>query len=794
MESNSIIYEFNTKDDLVFEKGKWKIKHKSTKIIQNTYIILLSFIEFHSKEIYNIELSCQLDNTLCDFKRLEGTNFEVRINKVILNFDISQTLIIEIKNKENMDLSCNQCKVHKIKYTYFDDNSKSFCSLSCLNLFFGPKRDRDDNDDDEEPEAKKRKIIPLIDVLFIGLDHSQNEELLDNNLINSLNKFSDIFNNDKIFVKQRNDQYNITNRKPFLMFWENTNIQNNSIETSNLSGRDSLSWKLPAESESITCFQYLETAFYLFLFPVNFNNEKEPEHLIFNQNNEKAIKIQRSLLRSHGTGFDSLNPKKFGLINPFALRIGMHFIKNLIDAMILNGEDNLEYLEIIIPNKIQCKQLIKNIWDFNDFVIETEREKSYIKDLINERINHIIFKFGGNYNQLYDLLFPEKTNDHNNQIFLMIYYEGDFSIYYDQIKKLISETWTMIASNVNPQLFKYINPGHLNIILNENNDYNIKTIDLKYFTEVIIKLKNELTIDIPTLIYYHTVLLFSDGILSMDQKILNNETPFLHLRDLIFFQNMTNICLTTNIKRCIILYGNGHKDHIKEMLSIQHNINYNMSYYYIYNVENYKLFSDDVYNQFSSETKIFIDELRNKIVLYIIYERIDQWLWETEQFKEKVSLKNSTGKKFIFNPLTIENEEFRDDKNLISKFGSEKYKLQMFSDLIDYYKSNRPDDMDIHYYIIGLYIYFIITTGSPVYDNTINNYYKDYISASMVSIEFRYFLKNIHKKDIFLSDLNNIFIQRNIGESVSFVNFDIFTVLHDKNIYDLIYELWSKKI
>jgi hypothetical protein len=795
MESNSTIYEFNTKDDLVFDKGKWKIKHKSTKIIQNTYIILLSFIEFNKNKSYDIELSHPIENTIKQqFKSLKNTSFEVRINKVILNFDMSQTLIIEINNK---NFNCYQCQSHKIQYTYFNDEIKSFCSDKCLNIFLGPKRPRDgDDNENDEPESKKIKIIPSIDILFIGVDHAELEDLLYDNLMGALNNFSELFNNDKILFKQRNNTYKITHRKGFLIFWESAHIGTKTIDISNLNGKDSLSWKIPAESESLAGFQVLETAFYLFLFPLNFNNEKKPEPLLENQNNEKAINIQKRLLSRHGANLNMINIKKFGLINPAAMFIGItQVIKEFYDVIRLNGENNLSYLEIIIPDRNQCQNLINKIRDIIFLIQETELNKSVVQteliNQINERIHRDRWdyraptKISSEDQMVYkNLLIQSKENifknDNFDWLWRIILSTGDFSSYYNIIKKFVLETWTIIASHVNTELFKFEEYDDLNIKLNENNNYDIKTIDNNYFLSIFENLKKDLSIDIPTLIYYQTILLYSDGLLLSDTKI-QKISPFLQLRNIIFFQNMINICLTTNIKRCITLSGSGHEQHFRKILDNQTKINYNMESYNLQDLKSYKFFSNQKDLGFSWTTSVFFYSLRHKILLYFMYEKIDQWLWKTEQIK--ISFEDS-------NDFMMENDVFIDDNTLINYLSGKRLKLQMFSNLIEYFKRNRPDDdikfKHIHYYIIGLYIYSIIYDISPDYI-MINNYYNDYVLVnSDISNQFLSYLNHFSENNnIVYSDIKDMFIDRRIiGENIKFKNFNQDDKSHD-NIFDL---------
>jgi len=791
MESNSIIYEFNTKDDLVFDKGKWKIKHKSTKMIQNTYSILLSFIEFNNKP-YDIELSCSIDNTVeQQFKTLKNTSFEVRINKVILNFDMSQILIIEIKNK---DFRCYECQSYKIQYTYFNNHTKSFCSQKCLNLFFGPKRERED-DGENEPEAKKIKIVPSIDILFIGVDHSHLEDLLHDNLMGSLNNFSEIFNNDKILLKQRNNTYKITNRKGFLIFWESVHIGKKTIDISNLNGKDSLSWKIPAESESLAGFQLLETAFYLFLFPLNFNNERKPEPLLENQNNEKAVNIQKRLLSRHGTNLNMINIKKFGLINPSALFIGIQVIKEFYNVIRLNGENNLNYLEIIIPDTKQCQNLINKIRDIMFLIQETELTKPVVYMELVKQINERIHEDRGekllnrskisNEDQMVykNLLIKTKENifknDNLDWLWRIILSTGDFSSYYNIIKKFVLETWTIIASHVNTELVKLEEYDDLNIKLNENNKYNIKTIDNNYFLSIFENLKKDLSIDIPTLIYYQTILLYSDGLLLSDTKI-QKVSPFLQLRNIIFFQNMINICLTTNIKRCITLSGSGHEKHFRQILDNQTKINYNMESYNL-DLKTYKFFNNVKDLGIEYTTYSFLHELDKKIALYIMYEKIDQWLWKTEQIK--ISFEES--KDFM-----MENDKLIDENTLINYLSGKRLKLQMFSNLIDYFKTQRPENdikfKNIYYYIIGLYIYSLIYDISPDYI-MINDYYNDYVLInSDISNQFLSFLNHFSEnKRIVYSDIKDMFIDRRIiGENIKFKKYNP----NDKsldNIFDL---------
>jgi hypothetical protein len=795
-DSHSIIYEYNTNDGLVFDKGKWVIKHNSTKIENNQYVISITFIKNNNKS-YDIQLYCPIDNNSKQkFVNIKNTFLEVRINKIILNLDFSQTVIIEIKNENKMDLSCYQCRrKNSIQYTYFkDNNNKSFCSSECLSLFFGPKRDRDD-DDESSQEKKKKKITPYIELLYMGEDHGEKENLLNLNFIKSLNYFSTQFNNEKILVKQLNNQYNINDRKPFLIFWESEHINSNSIDISNINGKDSLSWKLPSENDSFSCFQWMDTAIYLFLYPINFDINNHVESFLDKRNNESGIGVQKYFLGTHGQTFDDVNTKIYGFFNPFAMRYSFNFIIDLFDSISINGEENLKYLEIILPNTQQCHNLVDNLREITYTIIQSQLQQPEIKKELDILINNHIKKMDGDYQTYYNMIVQEKENLFKNRnirmLFSLIKRYGDLSSFYNLIKSFILFTWSNIISHVRSDLFNEIKPfGDLELKLNENKIIMDK-INNQYFISIIENLKNELSIDLPSLLFNKIGDLFEKGLLLSDTTIRRKD-HFTEIRDFIVLKNMLNICLSTNIKRCIIFGGNFHIKHFRQTIFNQTKININMESYSIFTLKNHKLFDDNLFNSFSKDTHFFLEEIRKKILLYIMYEKIDEWLWRTEQLPNQISQEDSDGKHFIINTenyedklLLLKEKEMTLIKRQIKSYEGGNKKLQFFSNLIGYYHGNRPNrDLnfnDNHYFIVGLYIYSIIYSIVPSYKYMINNYVNQYNYSDTDIVD--YFKKKLLGGNSILPDPLSFIEKRKIGETVTFKNIPFITT--NFNVYDI---------
>lgn len=773
---SGIIYEFVTKDGLIFDSGKWGIQHISTKIESQTFKISLTFIKYdREKKYYPVELESFIKGGIGNsFTKVNNTDFEIRIKRVILNTDLTQRLIVEIiKPMNDNDISkCLNCNNNKIIYTYVDDiNTKSFCSKKCLNLYFGPKRPLDEPPEDE-PKSKKQKIIEKenIDILLIGLDHGDKERLLNNNLVKSLNKYSEYFNKEPILVKQPSNEYNITRRKPFLIFWESTYLENENILVKDINGFDSKSWNLPCEDEIISSFQFLETAYFLFLFPVDYNNENQILKYLEGQDNTKAINIQKNLIAKHG--IKTIDIKQYGLKNPAALRVGFVFLKRLINAIIQTGELNLKYMETIIPNTKQCEKIINDVKEIIFKIISLEVKKKQAEDILNDKIKN----FGGDYTFVYNMIVPQTIDDvfkNNNHLFLMniISENGELYNYYEIIKTFIIKIWTIISSNVNPDLIEY---NKLHFFVDDNNK-NIEIINNQYFRSILEQLKTDETISIPTLIYTKLIRLCNDGFLLSykNYKDVKNDSPFLQLRNIIFFQNMTNICLSTNIKRCIVFSGDAHIKGINEIIKNQYILDYSIDIYNIRTVKDNELFSDIVQNLFSEDTKLFLKEIRNKILLYLFYEKIDKWLWKTEQFKDKISFKRPEGKLFIINPIKEEYEilliDEKDKKGKkIKRFIKERPKFQLMVGLTEYFLNSRPDDVnfrDEEYYTIGYYIYCIITEISPTFNYMINNYNNQYDQE--ITDTIRKFKEKIYSFKLFPFS-SSVVRDRKIGENITF--------------------------
>lgn len=783
--SHIVEYEFNTNKGLVIDKGKWSIKHISTRLDNSKLFIILRFIGPTTIDV--------IVSPNEDFVKVLNTEFSIKIKDIIFNMDISQDLIIEIENDSYMDISCNYCQKNKIRYTYFNKYGKSFniCSKFCLEqiINIGPKHSRDEENIEGEPKSKKTKTIPLIDILLIGVEHSKKEFLLDDNLLKSLNEYSDIFNKEKVLVKQLDNKYITSDRKPFLIFWESKEIYEHKINIKDINGKDSKSWHLPAETESITCFQYLESSFYTLLFPVRYNKNNKPEKNLLFRDNTIAINLQNLIAISHGHSI--IDTTIYGTENPLGCETGWVFIRRLYTSIIINRENNIKYLETILPDSNQVIKLTEDIKVIMDKIIETQLSNKRFKDELDKIINNMISQMGGNYDHWYNLVLPQKKamkyRNLNNSLLItsLINKYGDLSSYYNDIKKLIIQTWTIITSHVNPISINYGDFKNISIDINYDNKSQIEYIDNNYFTSIIEKLKNELSIDIPTLLFKKTLVLLEDGVLLSDESINKDGiSPFLQLRDIIFFQNMTNICLSTNIKRCIVLYGEGHIKHIKKILNKQQNIKYNIESYELSDLKDYKLFNNDIMNNFSNDTKIFINEISNKLLLYFIYEKIDYWLWEKEQYNDKLSTisnEKSENKRFIINEK---------GDNIRIKIDEKLPKFQIFSKLIDYWHENQPDSNDFsnkYYYTIGRYIFFIIYHYIPYFTFILNNYidqynnYHDQLKTNVLE-EFKgwfsLYKDRISDLDKYMPDKSTIF-SRKIGYSPDFgsiknvFNFDI---------------------
>lgn len=788
--SHIIEYDFNTNDGLVFDQGKWRIKHISTKLINNKFIINLRFIGFKTIDVI-------VSPYEKDFVKVTDTEFEIKIKDITFNIDTSLDLIIEIKNDYYMeisDLKCYHCqKNNKILYSYIDLHGKSFniCSKFCLQkiILIGPKHPRDDEEKIEgEPEFKKKKTIPSIDILLMGLDHGKREILLNNNLLKSLNEYSEIFNKEKVLVKQLDNKYITSDRKPFLIFWESKEIYDKKIDIKDINGRDSKSWHLPAETNAMSNFQFLESAYYTLLFPVTYdNNTNEPINTILSKDNTFAIEIQKRIYRSHG--MTKVNTKTCGFSNPLGCEMGWDFISRLYKSIIVNKENNNKYLETIIPDSEQVNELTTDTINLMDKIIETQLSIKSLKDELDNQINLNIKKMGGDYNKWYNLAVPIKKSldlrkiDNTPILFFLINKFGDLSLNYNDIKQFIIKTWTTIISHVNPKSINYNDLNNISIDINYDDKTKIEYINNTYFTSIIEKIKNEVSIDIPTALFKKTLIFLEDGILLSENNINNKKiSPFLQFRDIIFFQNMTHICLSTNIKRAMVLYGNGHIQHIESILHKQQNIKYNIQSYNLPYVEDYTLFKDKLMITFNDNTKNFINEISNKLLLYFIYEKIDYWLWEKEQYNDKISDHNSENKKFI-----IDGE----GGNIKIELDKKLPKFQIFSNLISYWHE-KGDGVELpskYYYTIGRFIYLIISPYIPYITFVLNNYTKQYNNYNNtlntnVLDEFKEWLfeyGSITELDKYMFG-EDIMLQRKIGFTPNFGSTSMIRNVFDFNI------------
>lgn len=799
-----IKYNFNSKDGLVIEKGKWFIRIVDIKINQdNEYKISLNIMDYSS----DIPKDHKLDITLPSDKSIRKkqpfikvNEIEFRIINITPNIDFTYTLTIEFKSN-----ACLQCKNKYIDKLYF---SNHFCSQYCFEVFYGPKTKREEISSEDERELKKRKVLPEIDILLIGTEHGEKEELLNNNLVNALNLFvAESFDKDTIMVLQKlggDSEYKNQERKPFLVFWEHKFIGNDSIPISNINGKDSFSFSIPVEHESITWFQFIESAFYLFLYPVNFDEDHKPEKMVNEDtvrlDNSIAISIYKYVLGSHGLTIDSIEFDKYGLFNPCAIQFTWIFLRNFvkvlndIDDDDNNNNTNMDFLFIILHGIDKWKSIIDTI---NDLVYELIQYQLTNNNNFNNEltriINENIEKRGGKYEQYMKSLFVKKNfffknNSNMNIVIDLVSKIGKFDTFYDKFKYFLVKFWYFIGTSVNTNVLFNNDPLkeslNFNIIINDKIDNNIENINNAYFLSFIKDLKESLSIDIPTILYFKNILLNENGLLKSYKHILLNKSPFVQLRNIIALQNITNICLSTGISRCIVLYGNGHKNHLYEIINKQKNVIYNMQYYDIDNdISIYPLLDSKDYPIFSNDVLNFLKTLDNNIILYFILEKIDYWLWLTDQFKSYIRIdKNPINKKAIIDGNKVP---------VIIKLDHPKNKLQIYSNLISHFlKINEDivsDDIGVRtiskkqYYIIGYYLYNIINSLSPTYELKINNYYVPYYEYP---VEYQDFFKK--KLESFLNfDLfhKRLFYTREPGHNfemdINFESNDQYSNLYD---------------
>ena len=639
---NSQNYKIVTGKDLIFgQNGSMKLhsKQMSFKSSIFTVPIILSYLEKGKwVKIGGLDLQYK-QNEIQSFGEIQ--NFQFRVINISIA-DIGK-MIIEIEINElnnNNELKCIVCPL-SASFGYFDGKIlHPYCSKKCLKLETGKKRKLEIVE--EQTPNKKLKFdtdeVKKIDILMIGVDHSEKEEMIKLHLKDCLNEFSKEFNTIEINKKKR---------KPFLIFWEQLTKENEveSINLSHIDGRGTESWFLPKENDIIGSFTFMQESFEAFLYPVNYDSNGVPD-------NEKNEEIQRIIGNYYGD-MDYLI-KKYGSSSPIALLQSWTFAwEFLTDLLSNNNIDNTSFLEVFIPDKELIKEFIKELRELFISFIESNSDflKEQIKLTILQSFKDVIIIIEKEEFDEYILkLVEEKFPKDNNKLFtkeshillLEIIHRNklNFSKKANEIKIFIRKYWLKFASLVNTKNVTYPLNLDLKITLDHSRKFN-PIINQKFFLKLTEDLKSNISIDIPTLLYS----IFMDNILENKRPEDDYIDLTVQVRDYIGAQTMIDICNYTNIKRCIIIQGSFHNKTLSEILLNDSSSSNELQF----NIQTYSVLTDMGY--ITIDTSGYQDQdlikrfnkYKQILYLYLILEKIDEWLWlgETDTILKKIITSNT---------------------------------------------------------------------------------------------------------------------------------------------------------
>jgi len=691
--------------EFIFGKdGQWKIKNKQVNFSSLYYhipIFLYELNEGNWKEIGLLDLKFK-KNEEQEFKRIENSYFEFKINNMTLSNNGKIIFGIEIKEIiQNKDFQCYYCLLNRqpLFTCIKDETRKSFCSKECLFLE-GRKRKFEFEDEDENKPQKKIRIdysIKELDILMIGQDHGYRERILSKNIKDCLNEFSLQFNTIK---------FNTKKRKPFLIFWETLNRedQEKSINLSEINGRETQSWVLPLDPDVMGSFSFMQSAYVSFLYPVNYSDNGTPDI------NENAM-IQKNIGEQHGYKDDKINFKRDGYESPIGIWCAWSFVYMFLDYILINGIDNTTFLKIFIPDNDIIKSFIEDLrqlWitlvKFNILIIREKINKKVYENLsvitfdnIESLKEQALILINEMLPLNLDLLFTKESH----RTVLDIIHREDYILYkyvYAILKIFIIKYWLKIAALVDASKVNYPFDTELYINLNYTRNFD-PIINENFFLKLIEELNSSLTIDIPTLLY----TMFMKNMMKNKKfnPSKNDRDIILKTRDFVSAQTIIDICNFKKIKRCIIFHGTAHTKSLSEIFeydgSIKSNdaIEHRITKYNMYNIDLNKMGID--VTQEDKDTKSRINETLNLLVLHVMLERIDIWLWKTENLKDKQII------------LPID-------------FGDDLKKLQYHSKLLHYFLEMPKNDEKNIETLLKQYIGLLLSTNVPIYDDNDDDY------------------------------------------------------------------------
>lgn len=635
--------------EFIFGKnGQWKIKNNQVNFISSYYHIPIILYELKDGvkwiEIGSLDLKFR-KNDIQEYQRIENTYLEFRINNMTITNLGKMIFGLEINEIINKELQCYFCLSDKnpISFTYiYGKKRKSFCSKQCLYLD-GRKRkyeEIDEDEDEDKPQQKKIRIdtsIKELDILMIGEDHGIREEILHGNLKDCLTEFSLQFNSIKI---------NKHKRKPFLIFWETLTRedQEKSINLSEINGRETQSWTLPLDPAIMGSFSFMQSAYVAFLYPVVYELDGTPD-------NDENAKIQLSIGYSHGYHEKIINIERDGFESPIAIWLSWNFIEMVLKYILINGINNTDFLHIFLPDTNIIKSFIddlRQIWisvvNYNKKIV---REKVIKK--VYENLSEIVFDSIDSLKEQAEILINEIlpkdskllfTKESHRTLLELIYVEDDISYknLLVDLKIFIIKYWLKFAALVDANKVEY--PFNLNYSINLNYTRIFDPIiDEKFFQKLIEELNLSLSIDLPTLLY--TMFMKS---LMKNKKIdpKSDKDIIVKTRDFVSAQTIIDICNFKKIKRCIILHGTYHTESLSNIFEIDgmqkdnNGIQHKIMAYDMHDINLKKIKYDESDDEDIKEGLI-------KLILFVMLEKIDQWLWDTENkkgYKRKVTLYN----------------------------------------------------------------------------------------------------------------------------------------------------------
>lgn len=694
------VYTINSKDSFIINNGELQLKIESFDIYNKPYNVLLSIYKLKNNKwvlLNNLELT--YDNL--DYKEIENFG-KIKIINFFIESDLKSIKVTLSLILDHSFLECFYCKKEYKDFVYdFEKPLKIFCSNECLlNL---------------EALNEQNNDTKFLNILIINPELIEQRELLNNNLNLILDKLS------QQFLK----------RKPFLIFNNNPRIEQKNIILKDIEGKDSLSWDLPVESTLFNFLYYLELGYYSFIYPLNYKGNGTINSEFHKYKISPSLHIQTNILeylnlkvsiKSYYDDSKYIDIKRYGYLNPLGSFLGLKFFSNLLKNILKISISNIDLINLLFND---IKSSIKLIQDIRILFINLLKdnitiinENDYIKitkpDLTNE-----------------NLLFTQE-NDIN--LIDIIINKGIFFNQFEYIKTLLIETWSKIIAKVNSNYFEEKNE-EFNLIF--NNEFKTNNINNQYFYNSYLNY-NKTTLLNDLIFNNYIESLKQSGIFLPSREVLKESKELSKLRNLISLQNIINIWKLTNINRCIFIYNNKDFNHLKELL--------NNNQYNIVNVSfdceiNYIGFDNEDFI-ISNQRYDFIKEFDKLIYLYLIFEKIDYFLFHTE-----------------FNNDVIDTNEIEIiEDNLQLKF-------QNYSGLINYFiQLNELNSNNNVFNYIGIYILLLLQSNFPKYKKEFsNNLYEykfyDYNSTIIEDLKSLIF-KNLNIKKDFLKNLN---LSRTIG-------------------------------